>query len=63
MMEFRRACALNVQQRWQASACILRSMNLPHMKRKYTEEEKQHLLANLDIEGVYSFAKKTRKSI
>ncbi|KAF8225886.1 hypothetical protein L208DRAFT_1407901 [Tricholoma matsutake] len=25
-------------------------MNLPHAKRKYTEEEKQHLLANLDIE-------------
>jgi hypothetical protein len=27
-------------------------MNTLQAKRKYTEEEKQHLLANLDIEGI-----------
>lgn len=36
-------------------------MNLPHAKRKYTEEEKQHLLANLDIEGLNSLVKKAKK--
>jgi len=29
-----------------------RAMNLLQSKRKYTEDEKQQLLANLDIEGL-----------